>query len=47
MNRPLVLILTPVKDATAHLDRYFELLDRLTYPGDRLSLGMLDSEFNR
>jgi len=44
MNRPLVLILTPVKDATAHLGRYFELLDRLTYPGDRLSLGMLDSD---
>jgi hypothetical protein len=44
MNRPLVLVLTPVKDATVHLDRYFELLDRLTYPAGQLSLGLLDSD---
>ena len=44
MTLPFVLILTPVKNATAHLDRYFELLGCLTYPSDRLSLGILDSD---
>lgn len=41
---PLVLILTPVKDAADCLDRYCELLDRLTYPRDRTSLGLLESD---
>ena len=44
MSPPLVLVLTPVKNATAHLGRYFELLERLSYPADRLSLGMLESD---
>ena len=44
MTEPLALILTPVKNATAHLDRYFALLERLTYPADRLSLGLLESD---
>jgi hypothetical protein len=39
-----VLILTPVKDAAAHLDDYFRALERLTYPGDRLSLGLLEGD---
>ncbi|MDT9598263.1 glycosyltransferase family protein [Sphingosinicella rhizophila] len=39
-----VLILTPIKDAIRHLDTYFGLLDRLTYPRDRLSLGLLESD---
>jgi hypothetical protein len=38
------VILTPVKNAVAHLDRYFELLERLTYPHELLSLGMLESD---
>jgi hypothetical protein len=39
-----VLILTPVKQAAKHLDRYFELIGRLAYPADRLSLGLLESD---
>jgi len=39
-----VLILTPVKQAAEHLDRYFELIGGLSYPPDRLSLGMLESD---
>ncbi len=41
---PRVLILTPVKNAKAHLDRYFALLDRLTFPPEHLSLGLLESD---
>jgi hypothetical protein len=41
---PRVLILTPVKQAAAHLERYFELLGRLDHPRDRLSLGLLESD---
>ena len=41
---PQVLILTPVKNAQSHLDRYFGLLDRLTFPHENLSLGMLESD---
>nr|AKA59402.1 hypothetical protein [uncultured bacterium AB_162] len=33
-----------MKDATRHLDRYFEGLDGLDYPRDRLSLGLLESD---
>jgi Anp1 len=39
-----VLILTPMKDATGHLDDYFALLGRLTYPRRRISLGFLESD---
>jgi hypothetical protein len=39
-----VLILTPVKQAAEHLDRYFELIGRLEHPADRLSLGLLESD---
>lgn len=39
-----VLILTPVKDAASHLDRYFTALETLTYPADRLSLAFLESD---
>lgn len=41
---PTVLILTPVKDASGSLDRYCELLDRLTYPRNLLSIGLLESD---
>jgi peptide chain release factor subunit 1 len=41
---PSVLILTPVKDATRHLDRYVELVERLDHPRDRLSIGILEGD---
>lgn len=41
---PRVLIATPVKNAAAYLARYFENLERLTYPRDRISLGILESD---
>ncbi len=39
-----VLILTPVKDAEEFLDGYFARLRTLTYPHERISLGMLESD---
>lgn len=39
-----VLILTPVKDAARRLATYFAGLERLTYPADRLSLGLLEGD---
>ncbi|HXU83986.1 MAG TPA: glycosyltransferase family 2 protein, partial [Polyangia bacterium] len=42
--RPRVLVLTPMKDAAAHLDRYLELLSRLDWPRDHLALGILESD---
>lgn len=39
-----VLILTPIKDGEAHLGRYLELLERLSYPAGLLSLGLLESD---
>ena len=41
---PRLLILTPVKDAEHHLDRYFEALARLDYPKPAISLGFLESD---
>lgn len=41
---PPVVILTPVKDAVAHLPRYFENLETLTYPAEQLSLAFLESD---
>ena len=38
------MILTPVKDAERHLDRYLTLLGSLTYPRRALSLGFLESD---
>ena len=43
-GRPTVLVLTPVKQAAAHLPRYFEALSRLHYPPDRLSVGILEGD---
>lgn len=42
--QPRILILTPVKDARPHLDRYFRLLEHLSYPAHLVSLGMLESD---
>lgn len=39
-----VLILTPVKNAARHLDAYFGNLAKLTYPANRISLGMLEGD---
>lgn len=43
-STPRILVLTPVKDATPHLERYFSLLGRLTYPAEAMSIGMLESD---
>ncbi|MGJ5818496.1 hypothetical protein [Paludibaculum fermentans] len=39
-----VCILTPVKDAAAHIDQYFQCLRRLDYPRNLLSLGLLEGD---
>lgn len=43
-NGARVLILTPVKDAAHHLDRYFRGICSLTYRRDLLSLAILESD---
>ena len=43
-GRQTVLILTPVKNAVAHLETYFAGLDRLSYPPSSISLGFLESD---
>jgi hypothetical protein len=44
IDPPSVLILTPVKQAASHLDRYFELLGTLEHPAAAISLGFLESD---
>jgi hypothetical protein len=41
---PLVLVLTPVKDAVRWLDRWTASLEALTYPHDLISVGILESD---
>ena len=41
---PKVLILTPVKSAAHHLQRYVELIERLDWPRDRLSVALLEGD---
>jgi Anp1 len=41
---PKISILTPVKDADRFLGHYFRQLITLDYPGDRLSIGLLESD---
>src|SRR5437588_414266 len=41
---PTVLILTPVKQATGFLAKYFALLAELDYPAQQLSLGFLEGD---
>jgi len=43
-SKPSVLILTPVKDAASHIETYLTCLERLSYPRELLSLGMLESD---
>jgi GT2 family glycosyltransferase len=42
--QPNVLILTPVKDAAPHLDRFLAAVRALDWPPDRISLGFLESD---
>lgn len=44
MATPHVVILTPLKNAAAFADGYFQRLNRLTYPPASLSLGLLESD---
>jgi cellulose synthase/poly-beta-1,6-N-acetylglucosamine synthase-like glycosyltransferase len=39
-----VLILTPLKNAEVYLEKYFELVDRLTYPKELISMAFLVSD---
>jgi hypothetical protein len=41
---PKLLILTPVKNATRYLPRYVELIERLDWPREALSIGILESD---
>ncbi|MCP4262046.1 MAG: hypothetical protein GY774_31785 [Planctomycetes bacterium] len=43
---PNILILTPVKNAEAFLDSYFQQLYELTYPAKQISIGFLESDSN-
>ena len=43
-QKPNILILTPVKNANAHLPDYLALLNKLEWPRDRLSIGILESD---
>jgi peptide chain release factor subunit 1 len=43
-NRPKVLVLTPVKNAAAYLDTYIGNLERLDYPRECLSIGLLEGD---
>ena len=41
---PRILIATPVKNAVAHLPRYFDLLQRIDHDPARIALGFLESD---
>jgi glycosyltransferase involved in cell wall biosynthesis len=41
---PNVLILTPLKGAVRHLPRYVELIERLDWPRDHLSVALLEGD---
>lgn len=41
---PTVLILTPLKDASASIEPYVQLLKRLIYPHRLITLGLLESD---
>ena len=40
-NRERVLILTPLRDAAPHVNKYFDLLSELTYPHNLIDLAFL------
>ena len=41
---PRVLVLTPVKNAAAHLDGWVARIERLQWPREALSLGLIESD---
>lgn len=43
-EHPSVLVLTPLKDVADCIPTYCALLESLTYPGKRISLGFLESD---
>ncbi|MFE4924245.1 glycosyltransferase [Streptomyces sp. NPDC056661] len=43
-ERPLVLVLTPLKDASAFLPGYLDSLRTLDYPREAISLGLLEGD---
>jgi peptide chain release factor subunit 1 len=45
-QNPNILILTPIKNGSQHLPGYLKLLERLDWPRDNLSLGILESDSN-
>jgi len=42
--KPQILILTPIKNAAPHLERFVELIEQLDWPADRLSVGLLEGD---
>lgn len=44
LDAPRVLILTPIRNASRHLERYFALVRALDYPRECLSLAFLESD---
>lgn len=44
LNEERVLLLTPLKDASPYLSKYFELIAKLTYPHHLIDLGFLVSD---
>lgn len=44
VNEEKILLLTPLKDASQHLERYFELLAQLTYPHHLIDIAFLVSD---
>jgi len=43
-TEPKVLILTPVKDAARHLERYVRNLEQLEYPREQLAIGLIEGD---
>ena len=43
-NEERVLILTPLKDASSHIAKYFDLLSELTYPHNLIDIAFLVSD---
>lgn len=44
VEKPNILILTPIKNGIQHLPDYFRLIDRLDWPREHLSIGLLESD---
>jgi glycosyltransferase involved in cell wall biosynthesis len=44
MSKPHILILTPLKNAAKNLELYFSLLEKISYPGKKISIAFLESD---